>query len=371
MLTGGDSLLYRQILASNPRPIHRVEVWADGARIDTYGDEGLPILGGSISATLNSRVTRQANVQVSEDLFPDPDDPADLLAPYGNELRIWAGVDGAGGPDHVWQVFRGKIQNVALRGSIRASDRAEEVLSDPFLAPVNSDIGVSVLEQFMDLISNSLPDATFGTSDDLHELVPRLTWENDRASALDELAKGARAFWYALANGDFVLRRVPWSVVNDPVVTYTDNTDDTGGTITEADIQLSREDVYNVVAVVGERSDGTPPVYAVVSDNNPASPTYSMGKFGRKGLLQKVQTVYTPGQAAEVAEDILLRRRALTQAWTTTQIFDAALELGDAATLRAKGHQSVQVAAAFAIPLSGSAEMSVSWRAQTPGSEGT
>lgn len=366
MLTGGTFGYYRNILASNPRPIHRVEVWRSGVRIDDYGDEGVPIITGNVTATLNSRVTRQANLQVPEELFPA--DETGLLAPYGNELRIWAGVDGVGGPDPFWQIFRGKIQNTSWKGSvnIRASDRAEEILSDIFLAPVNSNVGTTVLEQFIDLITNSLSDATFGTSDEFDELVPKLTWESDRAAALDELAKGARAFWYALANGDFVMRRVPWSVASTPVLTLSDGEN---GTITSASIELSREDVSNIINVVGERSDGTPPVYALIADNNPLSPTWVDGPFGRKGLLVKAQTVTTPGQAAEVGEDALLRHRALTQSWNTTQIFDPALELGDTVRLQVKGRESVQVAASFSLPLNGSAEMTVSWRAQTPGSE--
>jgi len=366
MLAGGTLGYYRNILATNPRPIHRVEVWRSGLRIDTYGDEGVPILAGNVSATLNSRVTRQANLQVPESLFPA--DEAGLLAPYGNELRIWAGVDGVGGQDPFWQIFRGKIQSTSWTDSvtIRASDRAEEIMSDIFLAPINSNVGTTINEQFVDLISNSLSDATFGTSDSFHNLVPKLTWESSRASALDELCNGSRAFWYTLANGDFVMRRVPWSVPSVPVMTLSDGED---GTITSATIELSREDVSNVVNVVGERSDGTPPAFALVADNDPSSPTWVDGGFGRKGLLVKAQTVTTPGQAAEVAEDSLLRHRTLTQSWTTTQIFDPALELGDAVLLQAKGRESIQVAASFSLPLNGSAEMTVSWRAQTPGSE--
>lgn len=366
MLAGGTDQLYRDILATNPRTKHRVEVWRSGVRVDTYGADGVPILGGSISATLNSRVTRQASIQVSDDLFSS--DPGALLAPYGNELRIYAGVDGVGGPDYMWQVFRGKIQKATLTNtvSVPASDRAEELVSNYFLSPQNSDNGIGVYDEFQILVSDGVPDATFGVSDPFYEMVPKLTWESDRAAALDELANGSRAFWYALANGDFVMRRVPWSFISAPVVTFSDGE---GGTITQASIELSREGVYNMVNVVGERSDGTVPVYSLATDQNPASPTYVDGPFGRKGLVIKSQAITTPAQAAEVAEDTLLRRRALTQAWSTSMVRDTSLELGDAALLQARGQQSTQVVASFSYQLGGSAEMNVSWRAQTPGSE--
>jgi hypothetical protein len=366
MLSPGLDPLYRSILATNPRPVHRVEVWRSGVRIDEYGSDGVPILTGSVSATLNSRVTRQASVQVHEDLFPV--DETDLLYPNGNEFRIYAGVAGVGGPDYMFQVFRGKIQNTTLADNVtvRASDRAEELVSNNFLVPRNSTFDAPVFDEFVTLVSDGLSDATFGDSDSFYEAVPKLTWENDRAAALDQLANGSRAFWYALANGDFVMRRVPWSVESTPVITYTDKE---GGTITQASIDLSREGVINVVTVVGERSDGTIPVSATVSDDEPTSPTFIEGPFGRKGLLIKAQTVTTPAQAIQVAEDNLLRRRTLTQSWATTLIFDPALELGDTALLQARGRESVQVAASFSFALNGSPEMNVSWRAQTPGSE--
>jgi len=367
MLPGGTDALYRAILATNPRPKHRVEVWRAGVRIDDYGADGVPIIAGSVSATLNSRVTRQVNLQVAADLFPG-DDPEGLLAPYGNELRIFAGVDGIGGPDYVWQVFRGKIQKTTLTKTVAvsAADRAEELVSNYFLSPQNSDNGIGVYDEFQILVSDGVPDAVFGTSDEFFEAVPKLTWESDRAAALDELANGSRAFWYALANGDFVMRRVPWAFLSDPVVTFSDGE---GGTIVDASIELSREGVFNMVNVVGERSDGTVPVYSLATDQNPISPTYVDGAFGRKGIVIKSQAVTTTAQAAEVAEDTLLRRRALTQAWSTTIVSDMSLELGDAALLQALGRESTQVVASFSFQLGGSPEMNVSWRAQTPGSE--
>lgn len=371
MLSGGTDVLYRSLLATNRIPIHRVEVWRQGVRIDSYGDKGLPITGGSVSAQLSSAVTRDLAITAHEDLFPDdPQDPTELLTPWGNELRVFAGV--AGTPGYIWPVFRGKITDVALSDAVTvtANDRAADIGEDPFLVPRASTAGARTLDEFRRLILQTLPDAQFGTSDDIWELVPSLIWEGSRSGACDDLARAAGALWYCLATGEFVMRRPPWSVAGSPVVTLTDGD---GGVIQDADIRISREGVANVDTVIGERADVTlRPAHATVADSNPSSLTFVDGAFGRVGRLIRAQGVTTNAQAHSLATAWIRRTRALQQSWTTTMVPDASLELGDVATLRARRKRdgnvrtAVQVVASFTLPLTGDGPMTVNWRGQEP-----
>lgn len=370
MLEGGQDTAYRRLLATNFSPAWRFEVWRQGVRVDTYGTAGLPVLSGAVSATLASKTTRQLSFEVGEDLYPE--DVADLLAPYGNEIRAFAGVDGAGGK-YMWPVFRGRIDSVQLSeaGSVQVEclDRAADVGDSYFRVPRNSDVGIRVVMNFQDLVLDAVPDAEFGDSSDFWEVVPRLTWENDRAAALDELAKGASGFWYALADGRFVLRRIPWLEMAEPVIEFTN---DPGGIIQKWRRVLSRQGVANVVTAYGERSDGTPPVAATVMDTDPSSPTYVGGPFGVKGLMVQAQAATSNGQAHDVAAKTLRRTRALGETLWTASTPDASLELGDTATIRLtrriKGQKRTrffqQVVAAFTLPIVGGDLMSVTWRAQ-------
>jgi len=362
MLAGGTDLLYRQALAAGHEPYVRIEVWRADERLET----DLVFVNGTVTATLTSRVARTCTLTVHEDLYPFNDDG--LLNPFGNELRVFAGVVFADGERYIWPVFVGKIVEAALGEGdcqIVASDRAAEVEDAAFIAPENSTVGAPVVDEFQRLVSDGVPGALFGTSDSFFQVMPVLTWEHDRAGALDEMATSVGAFWYPLADGQFVLRKIPWTVAGEPLVTLTD---EDGGSITSSSAVRSRETVFNSVTVTGERPDGTVPVFHTAEDSNPDSPTYTGGPFGVRNKLVQLDTPSTPDGAREAAESYLRRTTAFTEAWTFSCAPDAALELGDILRLDVRGRVDIrQVVASFSLPLTPGNEMRVQCRAQVIG----
>lgn len=373
MLAGGDDPGYRDLLKSGFHPYTRVEVWRSGERIDSYGSDGVPFFSGSISATLTSQVTRQLSMQVDESLWPA--DETGLLAPYGNELRVWQGIRGAGAQrssgeyvPYTWQTFRGRINECTLQTNgvmtIGALDRAADVNDAGFNGPENSTAGVVVTTEFRRLVNEGVIDATFGTFDVIAAVTPILTWEWDRGGACDDLATAASAYWYALANGDYVMREVPWTKPQTPILTLSDGPT---GELVSAQPTISRENVFNVVTVVGERADGTAPVFATVSDFNVDSPTYVDGPFGVKAKLVRAQAAQNQAQANTIANTTLSQARALTQSWDIELPVDPSIELGDTFIIDARDlPQQTQVVASFALPLTADT-MSISLRALQPG----
>lgn len=336
MLPGGTDGAYRAILATSPRITTRVEVWRSGARIDEFGDEGVPIFNGSLQATLLSQVTRQVQIMTDGALFPG--EITDLLAPYGNELRIWQSVTSGATTPYEWQIFRGRINAIDLGDdgscNMSALDRGADVNDSQFTAPENSQTGFTVIREFKRLVSDGVEDATFGYMDPITAVTPELTWEWDRGGACDDLASTGSAYWYALANGDYVMRWVPWAVTQTPLLTLMDGE---GGALTSAVPIASREEVYNLVTVVGERADGGLPVFATAYDNTPSSPTYINGGFGVRSKLIQLQTVLTSAQAAFVARTALRQAKALTRQWTIAMAADPSMQLGDCFDIKARG----------------------------------
>lgn len=376
MLTGGLDGLYRAFLAGPHKPTRRVEVWAQGARIDTFGDEGVPLVSGNVTASLASRVARTAQLGLTPDLFPD--DPTDLMYPAGNYLKIFAGVDGYGGPSYEWQTFYGRINDITLTSAgdvtLNAIDLAGDVSDSLFGTPRQSNVDQFVTTQFTELVKEAIPGATFGTFDTTFARTPNLVWQTDRASACDQLGNAANMYWYPLANGDFVMRTIAWDTAAPSLLTLTSGT---GGTLGSWSVEFSRAGVFNSVFVVGERTDGSTPVYGSASDGNPASPTYVGGKFGLKSQQISVQTVTSPSQAQQVARSYLHQVRSLGQTWTASCVADAALELGDALTIIGTGPNgttrtsSTQVVAGFTLPLTkADGNMNITLRAQQPGGIG-
>jgi hypothetical protein len=372
MLTGGTDPFYREILSAGHRHYVRVEVWSGlGQLLETFipadrkgqREGGLVFYSGTVSASLNSRVTRTLQMTVPLDLYPSA--VTDLLAPFGNEIRVFRGVDLAdGSAKYVWPVFRGRIREVSksARGgstSVLCSDRAADIVDHEFVSPQNSQTINTVYTEFVRLIRDALPDAQFGTSDTFVTPVKTLTWELSRSAALDEMATSASALWYALADGSFVMRKFPWTQPNTPVVSLTDGP---GGSVNDWSATRSREDIYNVVTVTGERLNGDAPVYATQSDLNPASPTYINGGFGVRSLLSRLQTPSTEVGAQGAAATLLATSVAPVEAWSLSVTPDASLELGDALLLGLDGREVVQVVSGFTMPLDLVGEMIVSTR---------
>lgn len=372
MLAGGTDGLYRTALATPHTQYILVEVLDGNGNVlplpaESVGEDGgLLIESGIISATLTSRVTRNLTIFVDQSLYPA--DPGDLLAPYGNRLRVTYGLKFADGGRYAWTAFTGRIQRPILtpdgRVAVPAADRANEIIEAGFVVPENSQAGDSVNSEFVRLVSDALGDAVFGASDTFFQTVPLLEWSTDRAAALDEMATSVGAFWYALADGSFVMRKYPWTVAAAPVVTLSDGPDG----IIQGSPSRDRSDVYNSVTVTGERADGTTPVVAFSEDNNPASPTYVSGPFGRRHRTINLRTPQTQGTAQTAANAWLRRSVALQETWTWNQPPDASLELGDVVTLNAYDRPGViQVISGFTLPLEVGGIMTVQAHAQVIG----
>lgn len=371
MLAGGNDPLYRSVLASGMQHFVRIEVWSGlGTPLETlipaeYGgvpEGGLCFFNGGLTATLNSRVTRQLQFSVPYQLYPD--DPTDLLAPFGNEIRAFRGVRlGDGSDAYTWPVFRGRIRTV--RGystgnvTIMCTDRAADVVDHAFVSPENSQVTNTVFQEFQRLIVDALPDASFGVSDTFPMPVQTLTWEFNRAAALDEMADSVGGLWFSLANGDFVLRKFPWTQPGLPVMQLSSGP---GGTVNYWEMFRDRGAIYNVVTVTGERLDGGPPVFATASDTNPANPTFVGGGFGVRSLLERLQTVSTTGAALGAAQDRLAVSVAPVEGFEFRCVADASLELGDVILLTIDGRTTTQVVSALSMPMGVDGDMFVSTR---------
>lgn len=369
MLAGGLDPMYRAALASSHTPFFTVEILdGSGNVLSTVYPNDPVFIGGSVSATLTSRVSRQCRVTFTESLYPF--DPGDLLAPYGNQIRATRGVLYADGTFQAWTVFVGRIQETTLTENgtctVQAADFSADVIENLFLAPTPSQAGNSVGNEVRRLISDALPTARFAAFDPFPTLVQPLTWQLDRGQALDELAQSVGAFWYALADGQFVLRRYAWTVPQTPVVTYSDGD---GGSVTASSATRSRDTVRNSLTVTGERLNGDDAVYATAQDTNPDSPTFYSDQFGRRHALLRLQTPATQASAQGAAFDNLKRLTALVESWNWEMTPDAALELGDAVALDVRGRSDIiQVVASFTIPLDLSGPMTVNGRSLIVGS---
>lgn len=364
MLPGGMDGMYRAALATSHQPYFLIEV-LDG--FQQVIASGLTYLAGSVSATLTSRVARTCTLTFAEDLYPFSQ--LDLLAPYGNMIRATRGIEYADNSRQAWVVFVGRIQSATLNANgtctIYAADFAADVIENRFRTPENSQAGSMVSAEVRRLISDGFPQAMFAdfSADDIE--VQPLTWQLERGQALDELATSVGAFWYPLADGTFTMRQYPWTVMSPPVVTYSDGD---GGSIITSSASRSREGVYNILTVSGERLNGDQPVFATAFDNNPGSITFLGGPFGVRSQLLRLQTPASAGAAQAAASDNLRRLASIVDTWEWAMTPDAALELGDTVILNVRNLPAIiRVVSGFDIPLDLSGPMRVQARSRIAG----
>lgn len=355
---------YRQALAAAHEPYSRVEVWQSGILVeelaltspDAQTATGAPVfLGGSVRATLNSRVTRTLSLTVPDWLYPW--NASDLLNPYGQVLKVFRGIRYGSGLTDEFPVFVGPISDVKPSSggtaTVNAGDLASDVVGFSFSAPSVASVGSPLGAEVKRLITDALPDATYGRFDAFNVRVPALSYDVDRGAALDGLATVGGAYWYSLAGGDFVLRVVPWTT---PVTTGALPLTNIGGSLLSAFPLRSRANVFSRITVSNEPSNGAAPFHATVDDTDPTSPTYVHGPYGVKAAQVRITQAATQGACLQAAQSLLKRSKALTESWSITCVCDGSIELGDPLDLLFRDrssvdHQAVQLVAGYTLPL--------------------
>lgn len=369
--------LYRQALAAPHNAYSRVELWKSGIKQEEF-NQGDPLnaadwhrpvfFTGSVRATLNSRVARTLTMNVPEWLYPYDDD--DLLDPFGSHLRCFRGIRYGDGSVDEFPIFSGPIKRTTLQpggiAQVQAADLANEVILAGFIGPSQSDVGGDVVTEFERLVLGGYPAAVFGPSDSFPNKVPALSYDTDRGAALDALAKASGAFWYPLADGRFVIRRIPWTVAlsMQPLRMGSGDEPDlaSAGTVTSALPDRGNDGVVNRLIVSVERPDGSEPVYAMVEDNDPSSKTWVGGPYGIKAVTIRLTSADNAATALSAAKAQFARAKARTEAWRINCVPDASIELGDAIGLYWRGRYKLQLVAGYTLPLEPNGAMPIDGR---------
>jgi hypothetical protein len=145
-----------------------------------------------------------------------------------------------------------------------------------------------------------------------------------RWDAINNLAKGLSAVVYVDAEGAWHLHKIQtgdWKAC-ETIATGVD------GVIVDGTSAQDRRDIYNAVPLRWEGPNIGGMVFMV--DNDPASPTYWNGPFGRKPASeQRVDTVTTEAQAVEAAKALLAQYKGFTASVNFTSLHNPLLEPND------------------------------------------
>ena len=327
-----------------------------GARVYDFP----PITGGTITIDRTASIMRTLKMTVPDYTARDlgyaeavdsewftPAGADGILAPYGNEIIISRGVSIDGYTDPFWGgnqryfflgVFR--LSNAAVSTDdpgavvVTAYDRSRTVARNLFSVPWVIAAGSNAVDAIVALVQDRLlPVVTSLTVTPSDETTPLLVLDPGM-NPWDEAQKLATGIGYALyfgPAGDLVLR--PDAVTSDdgtedrqPLWTYDDQA---ASQLLRVDKDTSDEPGYNGVVLTAEATTLATPLRAEVWDDNPDSPTYAEGPYGRVPKFETSAYVANQSQADAACTAILRREMGGTEGINFDAIVNPALEAGD------------------------------------------
>lgn len=312
-------------------------------------------LTGTVTANRGGTVRRMFSGSVDPRLAPVGF--GNKLSPYGSQLVVYRGIRYPNGTVEEVPVFTGRIDSVDFgrtRVEVTASDRGADIVDARFLSPVQSTRGLAITTQIANLIRDAIPGAVVNDrtgNGGASVIGSQATWDRERTEALDNLAQSVGWEWYAGPDGEFYIDPLPSIVVN-PVVKWIVDSGDTGVTI-ERQNQTDRARIYNAVVVNGEPPDGRPPAYGVALDNDPESPLYFGGPFGKVPKFFSSQFITTNAQAQNTAVAMLGDCVCGTRSITVTCVPNPKLGLSDIIDVRTDGgdFDGLYFVSSFSLPL--------------------
>lgn len=344
-------------LAESHTPVTRVQLLlTDGRVLD------LEHTGGSVQVDRKNAIRRTCTVTVADPSLI-PRDPASQLATYGARLLVQRGVEYGDGSTELVPlgVFRldsvdGDVSEgpVTLQGKDLSVIVADDAFTEPYKATGTVAGAVAAL------IQRSIPTADVISTIASTPIGARtFDVEADPWAAAQEIAAAAGAEVYCNADGTFVISTLPDLITATPVWAVEAVE---GGVYISGDRAMSSDGVHNGVLARGENTEeNVPPVSYLATDDNPASPTYWGGPYGRRPLFYSSSTLTTVNACAQAANLKLAEAKAPNASGDISSLPNPALEPGDVIRVtHPDGSRELHQVASFTVPLDEAGDFPIS-----------
>lgn len=309
--------------------------------------------GGSVPVDRAQAIRRTCSVTMA-DTSLIPRTPSDELATYGARLRISRGVDYGDGSSELVPlgVFRlDDVDGDVSEGpvTLQGKDLSAIIADDKFTAPYR--VAGTIVSAISELIWRSIPGAEI-LSQITDAPIGSRVFDNeaDPWAGVQEIAAAGGAECYPDADGVFRIATLP-DLSTTPPVWSIEATE--GGAYIKANRGMSSTDVKNGWQARGENTaDNIPPVSYLATDNDPNSPTYWGGPFGRRPGFSSSSTLITTGQCQLAATLQLAQAKAPNSSGDISSLPNPALEPGDVLrVMHEDGSRELHQAASFTVPL--------------------
>jgi hypothetical protein len=314
--------------------VRTLEVLRDGAIAATI----TTIADGTVTLDQTVATRGRLDVTIADDgtLGLVPRLASDLLAPYGTELRVSRGVRHPAVDETVsLGIFR--IDDVTvddgvehLTIQIAGSDRSAKVIDARFEDPYQVPAGMNYADAIRSTIEDGVAGITFNFPT-VSQTAPNLVAAegDDRWDFCQKMAQALGMTLYF--DGDGVCTMRP--VATPDGIAVAAIAEGQGGVLLNAQRRWTRHSAFNRVIATGENTGETAPARGVATDDNPLSPTYYYGAFGRVPRFYSSPMIATDEQAASAAASLLAREIGTTQSVNFGAVVNPALEPDDIITV--------------------------------------
>lgn len=351
---------FAQVIGSSHQLASRVDVLFDREVIA----EGVPVVAGQV--TYDRTAARLARLSVTiADPLRVPVAADDILTPFGYELLVWRGVQLPTGPElvplGVFPIQSSSVDGVTLVSSLSAEDRSRLVSDARFEDDYQIAAGTNYATAIQNLIADGVagleylfPSTTFTT--------PLLTFaaQEDRWEKAQQMAQAIGNELLFDGLGRCVMRPEP-TFSTAPVATITE-----GVNLTGVAVALNRSTAYNRVIAASRNASTGAQFRGVATDDNPASPTYYLGPFGRKPRFFSSEFIASDTQAQSAAAAILAGNIGVARSVDFSAVPDPRLECSDVVqiTRTALGIDDLHIIDQLTIGIGADAAMSGQSRTQ-------
>jgi hypothetical protein len=327
----------------------------------------LPIEDGAVTSDRTADNRRQLDLTVSDPtLYPLA--PTDPLSVYGTEVIVKRGLTFANDTTELLQlgIFRIESCERQIPGGgvqITGYDRSRQVADTRFITPrkLASQTAVSLIET---LITEVYPLATFSDLSGDSTTIPKHVVQQDRWGEIKRVAQVIGCEVFVMADGVWRIQPVP-----DPTTALTVWSVDAGetGVLISADDVVTREGAANIFVAIGESVSGNTAPFTSQSphgyDNDPTSPTYYLGAYGKVPVYYQSPHIRTQAQANKVADALLHDHLGASRTINFAAVPNPALLAGDAVTIvRPDGSTELHVLDSLSIPLTSAGQMTAETR---------
>lgn len=312
---------------------HAPVVQADAYLAGTLVRAAIPLQDGSVTFDRGSKVRRTLQATVADPgLLPWT--ATDVLAPYGQQLVVRAGIDLGSTiewvPVGTFTIDQPSGDVDGLDAFTLTGSSSEFLLQEaPFTAATSTHGYSDCVSAITALIRTVLPAAVITnlTHDGRSPSLGTLTWDvgADRWDAVCQVAAAMSAEIGCDAQDRFVITDIP----NPAAATAWDWDVTYGGVLLDDRRQMTRQDVYTAVLVTGgNTSDGAAPVSYLATDTGPTSPTRYGGPLGTKTKVVSNSLCTTVGACQALALASLPDATALNVTASVDVIPNPALDAG-------------------------------------------